>query len=78
VLAPPGELPPDLVTAEELAELAPKAIAELLLEVTRLRRELRECRALPQHTPAVLRESRGVRLLVRARDRAKGLVRRVG
>jgi hypothetical protein len=78
VLAPPGELPPDLVTAEELAELGPKAIAELLLEVARLRRELRECRARPHLSPAVLRESRGVRLLSRARDRAKGLVRRVG
>lgn len=43
-VAADGDRPPDDVTAEESAELAPRAMAEMLLEVSRLRRENQELR----------------------------------
>lgn len=58
----PDDVPgPDDVTAQQIAELAPRVMAEMLLEVTRLRQEGQEARRELAHA----QQPRGARRLVR-------------
>jgi hypothetical protein len=79
-VAEPGERPPDDVTAEERAELAPRAMAEMLLEVSRLRREnqqlRRDLRDAERTLPRIRGAGRARRALGTIRHRARALADR--
>ncbi|HEU4566763.1 MAG TPA: hypothetical protein VFR99_01945 [Marmoricola sp.] len=75
-VAEPGAPAPDDVTDADIAGLAPRVVADLLLEVSRLRQERQqlqvELAAAQQPGPAVSLLRRGRHLLGRVRRRALG------